>query len=38
MNGKYERVRKELENSNYTIAFCGTGMMKESGMPSLRMR
>lgn len=36
MNGKYERVRKELENSNYTIAFCGTGMMKESGMPSMR--
>lgn len=36
MEGKYRRVREALENSRYTVAFCGTGMMKESGMPSMR--
>ena len=33
---KYEVIRDILENSSYTVAMCGTEMMKESGMPSLR--
>ena len=36
MEGKYRRVREALKSSRYTVAFCGTGMMKESGMPSMR--
>ena len=32
----YERIRDILEKSSYTVAMCGTDMMKESGMPSLR--
>ena len=35
---KYEVIRDILENSSYTVAMCGTEMMKESGMPSLRAR
>lgn len=33
---KYEMIRDILEKSSYTVAMCGTDMMKESGMPSLR--
>lgn len=33
---KYEMIRDILDKSNYTVAMCGTDMMKESGMPSLR--
>ncbi len=33
---KYGMIRETLEKSHYTVAFCGTGMMKESGMPSMR--
>lgn len=32
----YERIRDILDKSSYTVAMCGTDMMKESGMPSLR--
>lgn len=32
----YEMIRSILEKSKYTVAMCGTDMMKESGMPSLR--
>ena len=35
-NRKYSMIREALEKSHYTVAFCGTGMMKESGMPSMR--
>ena len=33
---KYEMIRDILDKSSYTVAMCGTDMMKESGMPSLR--
>ena len=33
---EYEMIRGVLEHSSYTVAMCGTDMMKESGMPSLR--
>ena len=33
---KYEMIWDILEKSSYTVAMCGTEMMKESGMPSLR--
>lgn len=33
---EYEMIRDILEKSSYTVAMCGTDMMKESGMPSLR--
>jgi len=33
---EYEVIRRILEKSKYTVAMCGTDMMKESGMPSLR--
>lgn len=33
---KYEVIRDILEKSSYTVAMCGTDMMKEAGMPSLR--
>ena len=29
-------IRNILDKSRYTVAMCGTDMMKESGMPSLR--
>lgn len=32
----YELIRNILDKSRYTVAMCGTDMMKESGMPSLR--
>ena len=32
----YEMIRDILDRSSYTVAMCGTDMMKESGMPSLR--
>lgn len=32
----YDMFREILENSRCTVAMCGTDMMKESGMPSLR--
>lgn len=32
----YEMIRSILDKSKYTVAMCGTDMMKESGMPSLR--
>ncbi len=32
----YGMIRDILEHSKYTVAMCGTGMMKESGMPSVR--
>lgn len=32
----YEAIRAILDKSRYTVAMCGTDMMKESGMPSLR--
>ena len=32
----YELIRDILDKSSYTVAMCGTDMMKESGMPSLR--
>ena len=31
---EYEMIRGVLEHSSYTVAMCGTDMMKESGMPS----
>ncbi len=31
----YELIRNILDKSRYTVAMCGTDMMKESGMPSL---
>ncbi len=34
--GTYSMIREILEKSKYTVAMCGTNMMKESGMPSLR--
>ena len=33
---EYEMIRDILDKSSYTVAMCGTDMMKESGMPSLR--
>ena len=33
---KYQMIRDILGKSSYTVAMCGTDMMKESGMPSLR--
>ena len=33
---EYEKIRDILDKSSYTVAMCGTDMMKESGMPSLR--
>lgn len=33
---EYALIRDILEKSSYTVAMCGTDMMKESGMPSLR--
>lgn len=32
----YDRIREILDKSSYTVALCGTGMMKESGMVSVR--
>lgn len=34
--GTIQVIRNILEKSSYTVAMCGTDMMKESGMPSLR--
>ena len=34
---EYEMIRGNTRSSSsYTVAMCGTDMMKESGMPSLR--
>ena len=32
----YETIRGILDSSSYTVAMCGTDMMKESGMPGMR--
>ena len=32
----YDKIRDILEESSYTVAMCGTDMMKESGMPGMR--
>ena len=33
---EYKVIREILEKSSYTVAMCGTDMMKESGMQSMR--
>ena len=33
---QYGMIREILEKSAYTVAMCGTDMMKESGMQSMR--
>ena len=33
---QYGMIREILEKSTYTVAMCGTDMMKESGMQSMR--
>ena len=36
MNGKIEQLRKILDDSNYTVALCGSGMMEEGGFIGIK--
>ena len=36
MNGKIGQLRKILDDSNYTVALCGSGMMEEGGFIGIK--
>lgn len=36
MRGKIERLQKILDESRYTVAICGSGMMEEGGFVGVK--